>query len=480
MRHVRIIIPCIGLALGMPAVAAHAAVVEVSQALGKAGTNSDIGFPTIVVDGAGNTQYDRVVTQDVDAWIRVKGETPANGRNPSNPVLDVEGKTIAIGVPGEAKVWKITFPYRDPRSTSVGNQRVSPVDLCNQEIQKRQGAARTAYLKDGGSLLRKDAYKARASVNWAIKDTKGVFKDPDAIKSYSDETLIGVNIQCRPLDRPKVRTSKSTDSTGLNRRGPRAKKADPTIKSASLRMQPAKAQRFGSDNCPTQLKLYGQVVTNRAFHGAAILLGSGYLSPVTSLDFSGAGTQSVRGTYPLKWEGGPSGTLAVGGKPAPKSQVVTLRMNVATQDKKVIETVSETVKVTCERAQPTRTSAPTPQRTNGQPRRVAIAAGHAAPAQDFDARIRRVDRQGPGGTIQLWAYNAGPDNAVGCSIGMRTNPGDSYQQVAAVATIGAGQTVTIGAGQTVNLPGAPGSAFNIDCPDEPEGARANNGYMLDE
>lgn len=482
MSHIKITSTCIALTLGIASNTAHAAVVEVSQALGKAGTNSDIGYPTIVVDGAGTSSYDRVVTKNIDAWVRVKGGAPKNGRNPSGATLKVEGRQISIDVPGANKIYKINFPYVAPLSAAVANDRVSPVKLCNDEIQKRQGADRAAYLEDGGSVLRKNAYRASASVTWSIRDTKGVFKDPDALKPYSDEVLLGVNIECRPLDRPKVRTSKSAGGEIPGKRGPKAKKADPTIRSATLRIEPANMKRFGNDMCPAQLQLYGQVATIRTFRGAAIFLGSGFLSPITSLDFPAAGTQTVRGAYPLKWNDGPSGTLAVAGKTAPKAQTVTLRMNIATQDKKVIETATETVKVTCERVQPVRTGAREPQRVTDPPRRVA--SGSTASGQDFDARIRRVDRQGPAGTVQLWAYNAGPGSAAGCSIAMRTGPGDDYQQVATVATIGAGQTLTIGAGQTTTVPGAlpagPGSEFKIDCPNEPESAKANNGYLLEE
>jgi hypothetical protein len=251
---------------------------------------------------------------------------------------------------------------------------------------------------------------------------------------------------------------------------------DPTIKSATLRIEPARIERIGGEMCPTQLALYGEVVAIRPFRGSAIILGQGYLSPITSLNFPFGGARSVRGTYPLKWGGGAPKSLSGGGPAAPSSQTVSLRMNVANQDKKVIETASETIKVTCERAQPRRVGSSEPRRVAPAPQRVAFqpmeAVAANSPTADFDARIRRVDREGPGAAVQLWVYNAGPEAAANCVIAARANSADDFEPVASVAAIGPRQTIKL----PDTLPDEAGE-FELQCPGEPQSAAANNGYV---
>ena len=126
---------------------------------------------------------------------------------------------------------------------------------------------------------------------------------------------------------------------------------------------------------------------------------------------------------------------------------------------------------------PTRT-APPPTRTNPDPVRTnppPVRVSGAAPAGDFDARIRRADREGPGGSVRLFVYNTGPAAAGGCSISWRTNPGGAFQRVANVPEVEPRQTVELASA----LPDDADSEFRLDCPGEPEGALGNNSVMLE-
>ena len=181
--------------------AASAKPIDIRQAVPKAGVQSDISYPRIVVDGQGADTYDSVVTKTVDAWITVSGDKPDNAGAASDGELRLEGGRIPIATPAAARVYKISFPYRAPRSASVANMRVSPVDLCNARLAKLSGAARAKFLKEGELFNYPEAWTASGSIVWAIKDTKGVFKDPDALTPFSDSASVEVMAPVR-MPRP--------------------------------------------------------------------------------------------------------------------------------------------------------------------------------------------------------------------------------------------------------------------------------------
>lgn len=106
-----------------------------------------------------------------------------------------------------------------------------------------------------------------------------------------------------------------------------------------------------------------------------------------------------------------------------------------------------------------------PQRTSPAPQRVSSLPSVA----EFDARIRRVDREGPGGAIQLWVYNAGPGAAVGCTIATRSDTEAELEPAASVEAVGPRQTVKISEPLPVDA-----AEFRLDCPGEPESALADN------
>ncbi len=341
----------------MPAVAS-AEPIKIRQTVPKAGVETDISYPRIVVDGQGTDKYDAVVTKTLDSWITVSGDKPGNASKGGASELKIETGRISIATPGAATVYKISFPYRAPKSSSVANMRVSPVDLCNARLAKLTGAARAKFLKEGDLFNYPDAWTATGSVAWNVKKMKGIFRIQESLNTFSDSAPVATAIECRALDRPKVRTTTTTSAGGA---GPRAKKMDPAQSG-----QASAPQRTG----PTPQRV-----------------GS------------------------------------------------------------------------------------TPQRTGPTPQRVAAGP----PVEEFDARIRRVDRDGPNGATQLWVYNSGPATAVGCTIEARADAAAEFEQVASVADVGAQQTVKL----PDTLP-TEANEFLVVCPYEPEAAQANNSWVLDQ
>lgn len=124
---------------------------------------------------------------------------------------------------------------------------------------------------------------------------------------------------------------------------------------------------------------------------------------------------------------------------------------------------------------PTRTNPP-PVRTNPPPVRTNPdpVDPPEAPA-DFDVRIRGADREGPDGAVQMWVYNAGPDDAVGCSVEWRPQGANGFTRVANLPPIAERETLKV----ETPLPSNPNSEFRVDCAGEPEDAQGNNGFLLE-
>lgn len=104
------------------------------------------------------------------------------------------------------------------------------------------------------------------------------------------------------------------------------------------------------------------------------------------------------------------------------------------------------------------------------PDRPARATPQAA---DFDIRIRRVDRGGPGGATRLWLYNAGPNLARGCTVTARAGSAASWQTVT-TTDVAARQTLGIDA----LLPTGANLHFIVACIGEPESNLTNNTATL--
>src|SRR5262245_59469890 len=109
---------------------ATAKIVEIRPIPPKAGTETDIGATRILVTGSTENRYDKVVTTSLDAWVSVRApDQPDRQVGKGAGTVSAEGHEsvrVGTGFSGAWTVYKLTFPYRDPRSTQVANQRVSP------------------------------------------------------------------------------------------------------------------------------------------------------------------------------------------------------------------------------------------------------------------------------------------------------------------------------------------------------------------
>ena len=325
---------------------AMAQIVKITHVLPKAGTQTDVGNTRIIVTGATEDKYDKVVTTSLDAWVSVSApDKPPRDQKKLGGNVMIEGETYLSkmgGFPGSPTVYKLTFPYRDPRSYQVANQRVSPVKLCNDKLASLSGAARQQFRDEGGIVSRPDAYMAVADQSWVVRKQGSVF---DEIKGWQDTAGIDAVIDCRRLTGPKPRDTTTTRGTDKK---PPAKKMEPTIAKVTLRGEPQNWQNVGGQSCPTQVRLYGLVEVRRAFSGKSIFFGPGFLMPPQNLSFPAEGTRTLTATYNTKWPTGPAGLTAGGAaKAAPKTQKVTLRFNVADADGKVLESAQTTETLTC-------------------------------------------------------------------------------------------------------------------------------------
>lgn len=322
-----------------------AQIVEIKHLPPKAGTQTDIGTTRIVVTGSTEDKYDKVVTTSLDAWVSVRApDKPPRDKDKLNGTVEVEGENVLStgAFPSSPAIYKLTFPYRDPRSQQVANQRISPIEICNDKLASLSGAAREKFRDEGGLVLRHDAYMAVAEQRWRVRTQGSVFEE---IKGWKDTAGIPAVIDCRRLTGPKPRDK--TTTKGADTRPP-AKKMEPTIVKVTLRGEPQAWEMVGGQSCPTQVRLYGFVEVRRAFSGKSIFFGPGFLTPPQNLSFTDAGSRTLTATHNVKWASGPAGLTAGGNRPAaPKRQQVTLRFNVADADGKVLESATTNETLIC-------------------------------------------------------------------------------------------------------------------------------------
>lgn len=468
-----------------------------------------VGVTRIVVDGPSKLGYDEVETKAVDIWLRLT----------LNRVADIPDKhqidSIAIESEGESvdatqgfttKRYKLSFPYADPHSTNVANQRNSPIDMCNDRMKSLSGAALEKFLAQGETIKLTSAYPvlARGEANWST--TSGVvFKDIDHhTKYYEDNINAKAIVECKPLGRPRPQTQTSTQ--GVNPKP--GKRMEPTIAAATLRMEPAQTVASGGQICPSQLRLYGRVEAIRGFEGKAVIFGPGFLTPVSQLNYTHGGNRNIVGTYPLKWNG--IGGLATGKEAPLKSQKVSLTMNVTSADNKVLKQAKTTVTVTCKRiaqvvmvgggatppppVKPGKAAVVPPPATNDRWDVAAAAEPAAAKAlrtrdavffakrpktgllPGVDAAIRKVDRSGPGGSTRLWLRNGGDKSADQCKLFAKRDDHSKWILIESVSTpLAPGATTEI----TAALPDDPALTFAVDCSGEEENRLDNNVAKLD-
>lgn len=338
------------IAAGLASGAAGAALADPIQ-IGVSTNPNAYGVAEIKVDGpSADGVYTEVRSETLDYIVSVRGDRPkkaeGNGRleiqfRETSPLSSDLGKAVKF-VHGEVgkdwKSYKVSVPYVDPWSRTLVNERVSPIKVCNDNLKIRKADdRREEMLKKGMSVLYHDAYKIRGYVEYNMKSLT------DPIDSYDDVQSVPLKITCMPLDRIRPHTQTSTQGAP----GPKGKPLPPTIKKATLRVEPAKVVQDGKFLCPTELKLYGYLETIREFHGKSIFVGPHYLSALTTVDLQDAGVRNMTGTYKMNWH--PMGGLAAAPAVAPNKQTLTFRFNVSNKDGKVLKSVAETVEVSCKK-----------------------------------------------------------------------------------------------------------------------------------
>lgn len=285
---------------------------------------TDIGV--IKVDGKANGTYNKIVTQTIQYGVYVRGDRPPHAI-PGTSRLNIGlSDYIQTGITDAWKRHTLTVPYDDlPHST--------PIDLCNSRLENRSGSQRQAFLKKGETFVYEEAYPLWANVTWDIDSPY-----MDRLGPWNDRMMVPVKIKCLGLNRDR------THDGGPSRTSP---SSPPLFWSATFKIEPAKMVRDGRHMCPSQLKLYGYVETGRKFQGKGIFMGPHYLSAITPLNFSYAGSRNMTATYPVKWK--EIGGLTTTSDPKPKKQKLTFHFNISNLDGKLIKSVKKVVDVSCTR-----------------------------------------------------------------------------------------------------------------------------------
>jgi hypothetical protein len=309
------------------------------------------GVAEIKVDGPNaDGVYTEIRNETLDYIVSTRGDRPKKSEgNGRLEIQFLEGSPQASGI-GKAvkfvhgeltkdwKSYKVSVPYVDPWSHKLVNERVSPIEVCNDNLKIRKAdERREEMLKKGMSFTYHDAYKIRGYVEYPMKSLS------DPIDSYDDIEAIPAKIICMPLDRIRPHTKTTTKGAP----GPKGKPLPPTIANATFRIEPAKVVQDGKFLCPSQLKLYGHVEVIRDFYGKALFVGPHYLSAITTLDFQGKGNRTAVSTYEMNWH--PMGGLTTQADAEPAKQKLTFHFNVADKDGKLRKSVEETVEVSCKK-----------------------------------------------------------------------------------------------------------------------------------
>ncbi len=241
-------------------------------------------------------------TKTLDYIVSVRGDRPKKATGDGDleiqfkkesPLAPTAWGSYVIVHGDVTKTWKhykVSIPYVDPWSRTIVNEKVSPIEFCNDNLalRKKNPDRRKdeAMLNKGLSFLHHDAFRIRGYVHYPMKGSALFGND---VKDYDDVEAVPVKITCMPLDRPRPR--KDTSTTGAP--GPKGKPMPPTVSKATIRIEPAKVVQDGKFLCPSQLKLYGHVEVIREFYGKALFVGPHYLSAITTLNFQAKGSRNV-------------------------------------------------------------------------------------------------------------------------------------------------------------------------------------------
>lgn len=208
------LIIALAVALTAPTAAMADDVLEIRQTLPKGGVETDAEFTRIRVTGKTDNRYDTVTTRQLDFWITVWGKKPGQmaGKGPLRLTLAADNGAITIENPDylqDARVYRLTTPYIDPRSATVTNVRVSPIKRCNDELDRLSGAARDRFAREGGVLLQKQAYQLQGVAKHELWPGGIGFKERYS-RDFPATAWANAQIICAPLAGPKVRTQTRT------------------------------------------------------------------------------------------------------------------------------------------------------------------------------------------------------------------------------------------------------------------------------
>ena len=299
----------------------------------------DNAVPEIRVDGPTATGgYTEVTTKTLDYIVSVRGDRPKRPKGGGYFWVDFGSDLVDGKISGDWTNYKLSTPYVDPRSPQVVNDRISPIDTCNQNLAlKTKNGMGEEFRKKGLAFIHYDAYEMKGHVSYGNNTAT------QAARNFNRSILVPVSIKCMPLDRPRPR-----ENSGTKGPPPReGKQMAPTIKQATLRIAPAHVVQDGKFLCPSELKLHGYLETIREFHGKSIFVGPHYLSAMTALDLQAAGSRNVTATYKMDWH--QMGGLTTKPNAEPKKQKLTFHFNISDKDGKLLKSLEETVEVSCKK-----------------------------------------------------------------------------------------------------------------------------------
>lgn len=363
------------------ALSASANVIEIYPSVAKAGiTNYDL--PTIKVSGSNRGVYSRVDNDILFIWVTAKGHAPARAKNDGETIIKVNGLSREIDKPGDPKTYKIEFPYVPPTSND-GHKAVSPIDICNNEVERRYNRKdRNRYIKKGGTVRLLQAYKVEASSAWETRPKKKVgFNDPSPDVWY-DEFATPALIKCLPTNFAKTskKTSTSSNSAALRdalnkkessqtkteKKGTRvnpekqtgqatrsnpdkAKRANPhkAKRKISFRVEPMAFKRISGSRCPSKVRLVGRIDVDKRFEGLAFFTSPQWFSAKSAVKLKPNSGRNITSVYPLDWA--PKKVKAFKGSSAIQaaSQTIDIRMNLVNQQGKRVRTKHKNLVVTC-------------------------------------------------------------------------------------------------------------------------------------
>lgn len=306
-----------------------------------------IGQTRVVIDG-NRMRYNQVKTDRVSIWVRMQGHAPARSERHVGSQMEIGSFVHEFGEPAEARIYRIDLPYQLPRGGSF-----DAVLYCNGKLNALTGDARIAFLRNGGTYALRNAYDGELKSTWLVADKPGPgFRDPPSLQTWENRVEVIAQIRCTPLD-PDAglsRTSPASSASPAPRRTTPSKPAaaaPPRLKTATLSIAPYEFQSVNGHRCPTKLRLRGFIESNRAMRGQVVFVGPQFLSAPKSFDFEGAQTMNHIASYALVWGGGVSGSLSAGGSAGPR-QDLAFKFNVVNRNGKLVESVEENIRVTCE------------------------------------------------------------------------------------------------------------------------------------